>query len=776
MARRILSLRSGLFILLGALALLWLGVALDFRAQTAKPIDIAGDWKGVLAERLHLIVHISRDSKGNLSVDLDSVDQHAFGLPGAKAVQKGGKFSFEVPVVHGTYDGTVSSDGKTISGTWNQGTPLVLDLTRISGAPPVHYADAMAGTWHGVIVAGGQSVRVTLHVKAGSDGSLRGTTDLPDDHMSDITADQVALAGSRFSFYVPATGGTYVGDLSDDSNSISGSMTESGVSLPLKFIREGSEPMPTPLPTPTPAPAMHAMTLDDLKQQLDREMTPVLQTGDLSQASGGGGLVLGVLDQGQRRIFAYGAARPDSIYEIGSITKTFTGLILAQMVVQKKVRLDEPVRELLPLGFVAKPTGPEISLLDLATQHSGLPRMPDNFKPKNPNNPFADYGVAQLREFLQKRGVGKPANPPFCYSNLGFALLGYALSVRAGVPYSQLLTTEVLGPWHMTETMLTLSPQMRPRLIQGFDTDFNPTGPWDLGVFESAGAIKSTAADMLTYLDANMHPQKYAAGAAPGSPAATLPAAVALDHQLRAKVRLNGDNMIALAWGFEVKTGQYGHAGGTGGYNTIALFNPKMDYAVVALYNRDSMDLAAPRFVYRVAENTAELLAGRPAIPIDYISESEREALVPQTFSNSSIMGNYHCALTAFSLPPTVKDSFSPTASGDLHIVADGKGNLTSGTWVHSIKEPNGVMVCKLNMVSGSYAIGTNGVGTERSSWKLALDESPRRCFQFFSPARPPVTSDSQVIVTGPSGKTNYATSINPFSVITTVCERQTSQ
>jgi serine-type D-Ala-D-Ala carboxypeptidase/endopeptidase len=773
MARQILSVRRGLFLLLGALALLWLGAAINFSTASIKPGDIAGDWNGVLLGRLHLIVHVSQDSSGNLSVTLDSVDQNAYGLAGANAVLKGNTFSFEVPVVHGTYSGTLSSDGKTITGTWNQGTPLVLDLTRASEAPATHKPTAMAGTWRGVLLSGGRSLRIALHVKAEANGNLAGTVDYLDDKTSDIAADKIALAGSRFAFEIPAAGVTYNGNLSDDGNAIAGSWTESGVTLPLKLIREGSGPMPTPMPTPTPAPAMHALSLDELKPVLDREMAPVLQNGYLSKASGGGGLVVGVLDHGQRRIFAYGAAKPDSIYEIGSITKTFTGLILAQMVVQKKVRLDEPVRELLPPGFVAKPDGPEITLLDLATQHSGLPRMPDNFKPKNDANPYADYGVDQLREYIGKHGVAKPADPPYCYSNLGFALLGYALSVRAGMSYSQLLATEVTGPMHMNETMLTLPNATRTRLIQGFDTSFNPVGPWDFGVFESAGALKSTAADMLTYLDANMHPEKYAAGAAPDSPAATLPAAVALDHQLQNKIQLNGDSMIALAWNFDKKTGEYGHAGGTGGYNTIVQFNPKKDYGIVALYNRISQELAAPGFVYRVAENTTQLLTGKPAVPIDYLSESEKDALIPRTFDNSSIMGSYHCALTAFTLPSTVKDPFSATASGDMHIVADGKGNLTSGTWVHSIKEPNGMMVCKLQMVSGSYSIESNGVGTNRSSWKLVLNESPRACFQFFSPARPPVTSDAQVIVTDTSGKMNYATSINPFSVLTSVCQRE---
>lgn len=111
----------------------------------------------------------------------------------------------------------------------------------------------------------------------------------------------------------------------------------------------------------------------------------------------------------------------------GSITKTFTGLILAQMVAQKRARLDEPVRELLPQGTVAKPaTGGEITLLDLSDQHSGLPRVPDNLKPAQPTNPYADYDSKALYAWVSAHGVALPSNTPFGYSNLGVGLLGQA--------------------------------------------------------------------------------------------------------------------------------------------------------------------------------------------------------------------------------------------------------------------------------------------------------------------------------------------------------------
>jgi len=629
----------------------------------------------------------------------------------------------------------------------------------------------VVGDWSGALQAGGGSLRLALHVSKDAAGKLSVTLDSLDQNAMELQGSNAVLKGNSFSFEIPTVSGTYTGTLDSDGKNIRGIWSQ-GVPLPLLLTRETGGPTPTAMPTPTPAPAMPPVALENLKPILDRELAPVLEHGLLSKPTGGG-LVIGLMDHGNRRIFAYGSAKPDSIFEIGSITKTFTGLVLAQMVVQKKVTLDTPIRTLLPAGLVAKPDGAEITLVDLATQHSGLPRMPDNFKPQNPVNPYADYHAAQLQEFIAKHGVAKPADAGFLYSNLGFGLLGYGLSLRAGIPYGQLVSNEVTGPLHMSDTGVTLSPAQRSRLIQGYDTNFDQTGPWDLDAFAGAGAIKSTAADMLTYLDGHLHPDKYAAGAAADSPAATLPAAVALDHQLRANVTADSNTRIALAWIFNPKTGSYFHSGGTGGYRSLAGFNPAQDRAIVVLYNRDNQDPAAPQLVERVVENIDELMTGKPSIPLDFLSENERLALLPPTFTNSSIQGPYHCTLTAFPLPATIKDPFKAAATGDVHVVADGKGKFSEGTWVHHIQAPGLDLTCKLKMVSGGYSVTPDGTGTLHSSWKLVTEESPRGCFAFFSPARPPVTTDSESIMTDTTGKTLYSTSINRLAVLSTVCQSE---
>jgi CubicO group peptidase (beta-lactamase class C family) len=339
-------------------------------------------------------------------------------------------------------------------------------------------------------------------------------------------------------------------------------------------------------------------------------MAPVLKDGALSPDTGAG-VTIGIVQHGERRIFTYGTAKPDSLFEIGSITKTFTATILAQMVEQGKVRLDEPVRELLPPGTVAKPEGAEITLLDLSDQHSGLPRMPDNFHPADPSNPYADYDAKLLYAFMAKQGVALPANAPFGYSNLGVGLLGQALAVRAGVPYATLLHDQILAPLKMTDTTIALTPELKARFIQGHDGEHHPAHAWDLDALAGAGGIRSTAADMLTYLEAQLHPDKLPTSTLAAADGKTLPAAIALTHQIHAEA---GNGMhIALNWFHYDQTGSYWHNGGTGGYSAYALFNPQKDFAVIVLSNTGP---DADAFTDKLGMHIAQRLSGLPAIAI----------------------------------------------------------------------------------------------------------------------------------------------------------------
>jgi CubicO group peptidase (beta-lactamase class C family) len=370
------------------------------------------------------------------------------------------------------------------------------------------------------------------------------------------------------------------------------------------------------VPALTYDPAVAPVDASSLQSMLNRELAGAQNAGGPLAPGTGAGLAIGVVKHGSRRVVTFGTARPDSIFEIGSITKTFTGLLLAQMADKGKVRLDEPVRELLPEGTVTKPRGKEITLLDLATQQSGLPLMPGNMNTVDKDNPYSDYRAADLYDYLAKRGVRKPADAHFLYSNLGFGLLGVALADRAQAAWPDLVRDTILGPLEIKDTVVSLSPDQQNRFMQGHDEHHRPVHAWDVADgLAGAGALRSTAGDMLTYLEANLHPEKLnlaAAGAT--SPRSSLSAALRKSHQLQADV--GPRTRIALGWLYSADSGTYYHSGGTGGFSSYACFNPKDDYAVIVLLNSSP---ALP-FADLLGEHVRQRLAGEPAFSLDLLS------------------------------------------------------------------------------------------------------------------------------------------------------------
>jgi CubicO group peptidase (beta-lactamase class C family) len=570
-------------------------------AQQPSP---AGDYAGMLGP-LHVKLHIKADARGALTGTLDSVDQGANGIPCADFHLDGKALSFTVPAVHGKWKGTVTSDG--LDGTWNQGAAQPLKFTRdtfVAAAKP----SAADGIWLGVLDAG-KPLRIQLHVKSDASGHEFCSTDSLDQRAMGIDCDKVVFSGSDFNFDVPGFQGHWSGKLSADGNSLTGTWDQ-GKPLPLNFTRQTTALEAKPIPPPTYDPAMPPVAAADLQAVLDKDLAAALKSGQLAPATGAG-VSIGVVEHGKQSIFTYGAAKPDSIFEIGSISKTFTCLILSQMVEQGKVKFDTPVRELLPPGTVAQPAGDEITLLDIAIQHSGLPRMPDNFKPADPANPYADYGAANLYAFLAKQSVAKPAKPDFVYSNLAMGLLGQALAVHSGLAYPSLMKEEVADPLGLKNTIVTLSPAQDARFIEGHDADHKPAHHWDLDALAGAGAIRSDISDMLTYIEANLHPEslKKVAG---NSPAATLSAALVQQHELRADVAPG--MRIALAWLYIEDSGDYWHNGGTGGFSSYAFFNLKGDYAAVVLLNTAPGDTGS--FADRLGQHISQRLAGKPAISL----------------------------------------------------------------------------------------------------------------------------------------------------------------
>jgi CubicO group peptidase (beta-lactamase class C family) len=284
------------------------------------------------------------------------------------------------------------------------------------------------------------------------------------------------------------------------------------------------------------------------------------------------GIVVGMLDaDGKRRVVAVGVSA-DRVFEIGSITKTFTTTVLATMVADGSVRLDDPVAKYLPASVrVPARTGRQITLLDLATQSSGLPRLPANLAPRDAANPYADYTVEQMYAFLSTYQLPRDPGQTYEYSNLGVGLLGHALALKAAMSYEELVRRRILVPLGMRETAITLSPALRVRLAPGHDAEGHVVPSWDLPTLAGAGALRSTAQDMLTFLAANLDS-----------------ASVFRQTHVSRHATGNAGLTIGLAW--HILTRPAGasiiwHNGGTGGYRSFTGFDPVRKVGVVVLTN-----------------------------------------------------------------------------------------------------------------------------------------------------------------------------------------------
>lgn len=298
----------------------------------------------------------------------------------------------------------------------------------------------------------------------------------------------------------------------------------------------------------------------------------------------GTGIVVGVIEPAGRRVVAYGTLakddpRPidgDTVFEIGSATKVFTSLLLADMARRGEVSLSDPVAKYLPSSVtVPQRGGRQITLADLATHTSGLPRLPSNLAPKNPADPYADYTVEQLYAFLSTVQLTRDIGSKYEYSNLGAGLLGHVLALRAKTDYATLVRTRILDPLGMKNTAVTLTPAMAKRLAHGHDAAGEPVSGWSLPTLAGAGALHSTASDLLRFLAANLGYTE--------SPLAPAMRSMLAERRDTGVAGLQ----IALAWHVFVRNGReiVWHNGGTGGYRSWMGFDPKTRTGVVVLTN-----------------------------------------------------------------------------------------------------------------------------------------------------------------------------------------------
>ncbi|HYW13729.1 MAG TPA: serine hydrolase [Longimicrobium sp.] len=343
------------------------------------------------------------------------------------------------------------------------------------------------------------------------------------------------------------------------------------------------------------------------------------------------GIVVGILEpDGSTRILSHGSAgegtRPlgrQTVFEIGSINKTFTGTLLADMVARGEVKLDDPVQQYMPEG-VRVPTrnGRQITLLDLATHRSGLPRVPNNFVPADTGNPYAQYSVQTVYDFLNGHELRRDIGAEYEYSNLGVGLLGIALGRAAGTSVKELIRERIVEPLGMRMTSYEREGEIAAWLAKGRHSSGRQAPYWDAGeAIAGAGGLRANVEDMLLYLRAQLTPPDNALGRA-------IRQAQQVQHTFAS------GQAIGLTWSVRDAGGRtiLSHSGGTGGFNTYIGFDPERRTGIVMLTNTggfeddfaaDFMMRGAPLSLpeVRVARDvlarypgTYEVAPGRPMI------------------------------------------------------------------------------------------------------------------------------------------------------------------
>ena len=283
-------------------------------------------------------------------------------------------------------------------------------------------------------------------------------------------------------------------------------------------------------------------------------------------------IALGTVENGrQSAYFKRGSSVTQAIddrtsFQIGSITKTFTGTLLAQMVLAGDVRLDDPIQKYLPAGVKAPSyRGTPITLLSLAEQNSGLPRLPPNLDldATKMSKPYASYTLQMLYDGLDHLTLTRKPGTRYEYSNFGVTLLGQLLSNAAHSTYADLVEERILRPLGMNDTVVYGTPASRTKLVPGFAGDGSPAAPWDFGTLGGAGSVESDLHDMILYLRANM-----------AAPDGRLGKAMKLAQDPRWKFDEGGvPNQIGLLWMTSPMSGDTWHNGETGGYHADISFS-----------------------------------------------------------------------------------------------------------------------------------------------------------------------------------------------------------
>lgn len=376
-----------------------------------------------------------------------------------------------------------------------------------------------------------------------------------------------------------------------------------------------------------------AQSIDEkIKQRVEYEETP--------------GIVVGIYENGVTQYYAFGvtnletkeAVTAKTLFEIGSITKTFTCSMAAILSLNNQLRFSDPAQKYLPAKMILpERSGKAITIEHLATAHSGLPRMPLNFQPLDPSNPYLDYREAELTYFISNYDLTRDPGAEYEYSNLGMGLLGFILTRVSEKPYSKLTEELITKPLGMNHTFISGMRVEKP-LASGY-ADKMPMKAWtwnDQSVITGAGGIVSNAEDMMKYMIAQV------------TTTSPLHRAFTSTHQSRASA---GKMNIGYGWHIRDEHLVW-HNGGTAGFRSFAGFDKTKNKAVVVLTNSTT---GADDLGFHLLNNTYALKELKKPVAVE-----------------TSILKEY---VGTYEISPTFTITITHEPDG-LHLQATGQPNV----------------------------------------------------------------------------------------------------
>jgi len=307
------------------------------------------------------------------------------------------------------------------------------------------------------------------------------------------------------------------------------------------------------------------------------------------------GGVIGIVDGGKSYAKGYGrvslddeaAPDMDTVYEIASLSKTFTGVLLGELVARGEIVLNDTLDQFVPEGnrVPRYRRGETVTLRQLATHSSGLPRLPTDFweiAAPEPENPYKFYTSDKIEQFLDTYRLTVAPDSRYEYSNLGGSVLGYAMGQKTGKTYEELVQERICQPLGMANTAVELTEAMREKLAPPYDAKKQPAHNWDLPGFAGGGGLRSSMRDMLAFAQAvagvfDAFPEL---ADKPEHPLVVGMKTASTQHYEDTASRVR----MGLGWHLN-GNGDLTHNGQTGGYHSYIIVSPKSHRAIVLLTN-----------------------------------------------------------------------------------------------------------------------------------------------------------------------------------------------